>query len=181
MGPRTGIGVLCLGLLAVGCGGGDEREVEALIDELEGIYAETVAAQEERAALAIERVGRPTCSDEEGLRDGFWSAEELESMLARRKRQQEEFETRLLEPLREHLEGVARLRDLLERDAWDEVRIGSGGPVDYVRRAKERAEGMLAAARSQLEAETSGLNEQFAEARSRFNSVAQLERSDCAR
>lgn len=156
MGPRTGAGVLCLGLLAASCGGGDERALEALIDEIEAIHAETIATMEEKAKLAIERVSMPRGNP------CWFSEEELESMASARQKEQQEYETRQLDTERQRMrEQVAWLRDLLERDAWEEVQRDRRipiTPISYVGSVKEVADRKLVWSREMLATETSGVS-----------------------
>ena len=173
MGPRTVAGVLCLGLLAAGCGGVDERAIEVLIDEIEAIHAETIVTMEEQAALVIETRGKPDCNDE-----SWYSPEQLQALLTRRVQDAEQdWQQRLAAERKRQTATVEGLRDLLARDAWDSVR---GEPVEYVGRFKERAIEARTRARDYLEAETEGrsfwnLQRRLADA------ASSLEPSDCAR
>ncbi|MYF39025.1 MAG: hypothetical protein F4219_09755 [Gammaproteobacteria bacterium] len=173
MGHRTGAGVLCFGLLAAACGGVDEREIEALIDEIEAIHAETIATMEEQAALVIESRGKPDCNDE-----SWHSPERLQALLTRRVQDAEQDWQQRLDAERERQTAtVEGLRGLLARDGWDSVR---GEPVEYVGRFKERAIEARTRARDYLEAETEGrsfwnLQRQLAD------TVTSLEPADCVR
>lgn len=140
-----GTGVVLLGLLAAACGGVDEREAEALIDEIEVIYAEIIETMEENAALAIERAGKPL----PGL--GHPGGE----ILARRARETEENYGKELEARRHYqAETMAVWRDALERSAWEEV--FNGRPLEVLRSHKRDAEGVLKVRQASLEREASG-------------------------
>ena len=150
-----GTGVVLLGLLAAACGGIDEREAEALIDEIEAIYAETIETMEENAALAIERAGKP-------LPGRSYTSEEI---LSRRARETEEEWAEELETRRQaQVESMANFRDALERDAWEEV-FGEAWegvfgeeipPLDLLRESKRYAEMELERRQVALSREASG-------------------------
>lgn len=166
-------GLLCLGLLAASCGGVDERAIDALIDEIEAIHTETVETIEEEERLTIERMGRPRCEDSR------WNTpEEVEGLVERRLRSAKQSADRRLDLARQQqAERVGRLRDALERDAWDEVFRPGVNPAAVVGRAKDTAEKMLAAARESLELETSGVNERLWE--SQLGNAASLTPLEC--
>jgi len=142
---RIGAGVVLLGLLAAACGGVDEREAEALIDEIEVTWAEVIETMEENAALAIERAGKPL----PGARYAN------ESVLARRARETEEQWAEDLESHREaYADALARWRDAVERGAWEEV--FNGRPLEFLRAQQRDAAVVLEHRQAGLEQEASG-------------------------
>ena len=155
MRERIGTGVVLLGLLCAACGGVDEREAEALIDEIEAIYAESIETMEENAALAIERAGKPLPG----------RGNPGEEILARRAREtEEEWEEELEARRQQKAESMVNFRDALERDAWDEV-FGEAWegmfgeeipPLDLLRESKRYAEMELERRQARLEREASG-------------------------
>lgn len=145
MSERIGTGVVVLGLLAAACGGVDEREAEALIDEIEATHAEIIETMEENAALAIERAGKPLPG----------RGNPGEEILARRVREtEEEWAEELGTHRHAYTDALARWRDGVERGAWEEV--FNGRPLEFLRAQQRDAQVVLGNRQARLEREASG-------------------------
>lgn len=145
MRERIGTGVVLLGLLCAACGGVDEREAEALIDELEATYAEIIETMEENAALAIERAGKPL--------PGRGSTGE-EILVRRARETEEEWEEELETHRQAYTDALARWRDGVERGAWEEV--FNGRPLEFLRAQQRDAAVVLGQRQARRDREASG-------------------------